>query len=98
MWDGARILPAGFAGMMREPVAASNGDYAKGSLWLRDDNAKPGSEPPLPADTFWLLGHDGQSIAVVPSRRLVVVRLGLTPSRLGYSASSLVASLAARID
>ncbi len=98
MWDGARILPAGFAGMMREPVAASNGDYAKGSLWLRDDNARPGSEPPLPTDTFWLLGHDGQSIAVVPSRRLVVVRLGLTPSRLGYSATPLVASLAASID
>lgn len=47
----------------------------------------------LPADTYWLEGHDGQSIAVVPSKELVVVRLGLTPSRLQYAPQALLAAV-----
>ncbi len=52
----------------------------------------------LPKDTYWFLGHDGQSIAVIPSKKLVVVRLGLTPSKLGYKAQALVAALAGALD
>ena len=48
----------------------------------------------LPEDIFWLEGHDGQSVAVVPSKRLVVVRMGLTPSKLGYRPQALVAAIA----
>jgi hypothetical protein len=40
-----------------------------------------------------MLGHDGQSIAIIPSKQLVV-RLGLTPSKLGYKAQGLVEALA----
>ena len=37
-----------------------------------------------------MLGHDGQSIAIIPSKKLVIVRLGLTPYKLGYKAQGLV--------
>ena len=37
-------------------------------------------EPSLPADTYSANGHDGQRIYVVPSARLVVVRLGFSPT------------------
>jgi CubicO group peptidase (beta-lactamase class C family) len=47
----------------------------------------------LPADTYWLEGHDGQSVAIVPSERLVVVRMGLTPSKLDYRPQRLVSAL-----
>lgn len=83
VWKGQRLLPEGFVGAMRTGTAASDGAYTQVQAWL----AVPGGSSKqfgLPDDTFWMLGHDGQSIAIVPSANLVVVRLGLTPGVLGY--------------
>ncbi len=97
-WNGAQVLPEGFVDWMREPVAASKGVYGKGQVWIEGpgDEEAPGAgvAAGAPADTYWLEGHDGQSVAIVPSKRLVVVRLGLTPSKLGYRPQRLVAALA----
>lgn len=96
VWNGEQILPPGFVAWMREPVAASNGVYGKGQLWLHPNSA--GDDNALPADAFWLIGHDGQSMAVIPSKQLVVLRLGLTPSKFGYRPQPLVASLAEAVE
>jgi CubicO group peptidase (beta-lactamase class C family) len=99
VWDGEPILPEGYVAWMREAAPASEGTYGRGQLWLRGaDAGTPEGEDPdagfdLPEDTFWLLGHDGQSIAVIPSRGLVVVRMGLTPSKLGYKPQAMVEAL-----
>jgi CubicO group peptidase (beta-lactamase class C family) len=97
-WNGRQILPPGYVHMMTTPVSASHGAYGEGMVWLWGADAdKPGENPDqaygLPADTFWLEGHDNQFIAVVPSRELVVVRLGLTPARTGYRPQPLVKAL-----
>jgi CubicO group peptidase (beta-lactamase class C family) len=103
-WNGAQILPAGFVSWMREEAPASKGEYGKGQVWLHgpDAGVPPGADPDagfdLPADTFWMLGHDGQSVAIIPSKKLVVVRLGLTPSKLGYRTQGLVAALAQVVE
>jgi CubicO group peptidase (beta-lactamase class C family) len=100
VWNGERILPEGYVEWMREPAPASNAMYGRGHVWLHGPAAgtPPGGHPDagfdLPEDAFWFLGHDGQSTAVIPSRNLVVVRLGLTPSRLGYKPQRMVAALA----
>jgi CubicO group peptidase (beta-lactamase class C family) len=85
VWRGQELLPRGYVAMMASPVAASAGEYGHGLVWLW------GSEGfGLPADTFWMEGHDGQYTAIIPSRALVVVRLGLTPSRDRYQPQPLV--------
>ena len=38
-------------------------------------------------------GHDGQSVCIVKSRQLVIVRLGLTPYAVGYSPQPLVKAI-----
>ena len=99
VWQGKRMLPAGFVEAMRQPAAGSGGQYGQGQVWLHGPaGAAPEGQNPdlrfgLPADTYWLQGHDGQSIAVVPSRQLVVVRLGLTPRRLLYQPQALLAAV-----
>jgi CubicO group peptidase (beta-lactamase class C family) len=45
---------------------------------LKLPEARDGGEPPMPGDAYYMLGHDEQVVAVVPSRDLVIVRLGLT--------------------
>lgn len=44
-----------------------------------------------------MTGHDGQSMAIVPSANLVVVRLGLTPSWLGYQPQVLLKKILAAL-
>jgi CubicO group peptidase (beta-lactamase class C family) len=95
VWQGQELLPRGYVAMMASPVAASAGEYGHGLVWLwGSDSVIPGKNPDLsfglPADTFWMEGHDGQYTAIIPSRALVVVRLGLTPSSNGYRPQPLV--------
>ncbi|MQW87456.1 serine hydrolase domain-containing protein [Sinorhizobium saheli] len=91
-WKGKRILPEGFVAFMRTPTEASGGDYGSAQVWLTENGIRAGTGS-FPPDTFWMLGHDGQAIMLVPSLKLAVVRLGLTPSRLGYDVQRLNAKV-----
>ncbi|MYM66770.1 serine hydrolase [Pseudoduganella sp. FT55W] len=99
IWQGKRILPAGFVEGMQQVAAASGGQYGQGQLWRwgpsgdTPEGQNPDTRFQLPADTYWMKGHDGQSIAIVPSQQLVVVRLGLTPHRLLYQPQALLAAV-----
>ncbi|MES2148192.1 MAG: serine hydrolase [Pseudomonadota bacterium] len=99
VWEGKRLLPEGYVAMMSSVAPASKGQYAKGQLWRWGPNgATPEGRDPdvafhLPPDTYWMEGHDGQSVAIVPSQQLLVVRLGLTPHRLYYQPQGLLAAV-----
>jgi len=102
-WQGRQILPASYVEWMATPVAASGGQYGQGLVWLwGTDATTPGKNPDtafgIPADTFWMEGHDGQSIAVIRSRALVIVRLGLTPSSVHYQPDPLVKAVLDAVD
>ncbi|HMH88414.1 MAG TPA: serine hydrolase [Steroidobacteraceae bacterium] len=100
VWQGRGLLPSGYVAMMATPVIASAGQYGQGQTWLwGSDPATPGVNPDaafgIPADTFWMSGHDGQNVAIIKSRQLVIVRLGLTPYSAGYSPQPLVKAILA---
>ncbi|RFP18827.1 MULTISPECIES: serine hydrolase [unclassified Duganella] len=99
VWQGKRLLPEGFVTTMQQVAPASGGQYGQGQVWRwGPSGATPEGQDPdpsfkLPADTYWLEGHDGQTIAIVPSKQLVLVRLGLTPDRLNYQPQALLSAV-----
>ncbi|PPK85448.1 hypothetical protein CLV84_2346 [Neolewinella xylanilytica] len=70
VWNGQRLLPAGWIDYMRQPAAGSDEIYGA-QLWL------PGPDTPsLPEDAFMMRGFQDQRVFVIPSRQLVIARLG----------------------
>ena len=81
VWQGERILPEGWVAYSTTPTpAAPQGRYGA-HFWLnggKDSNPAGRMFPQLPGDTFFARGYQGQTIAIIPSRQVVVVRLGMT--------------------
>ncbi|MFQ6170860.1 serine hydrolase domain-containing protein [Oryzobacter sp. R7] len=96
-WAGDRLLPEGWMAQSTTPTTVARSEeegYAAG--WWTNTKAD-GSvlDPALPADAYWAQGHDGQRLYVVPSERLVVVRLGFTPEETDLRTERLVGDLVA---
>ena len=87
-WDGARMLPEGWVGRVREPAASlhgriverDEGDVPGWNVWLNqplphlDEPVRPWPEGP--PDVFAPMGHWKQAVYVVPSHDLVIARTG----------------------
>jgi CubicO group peptidase (beta-lactamase class C family) len=89
VWEGERLLPEGWVDYTRTPIKAKwtreNGGYGA-HFWLNasNDPEKIGLRwPSVPEDAFMCSGYEGQSVVIIPSRNLVVVRLGMTHYQLG---------------
>ena len=81
VWNGERILPEGWMKYSTMPTPlAPKGEY--GALfWLNageKGNPKNRMYPSLPTDLYYLSGFNGQVVAVIPSRNVVIVRMGVT--------------------
>jgi CubicO group peptidase (beta-lactamase class C family) len=87
VWNGRRLLPPGWVRYMTT-LTPQSADHGYGAhVWLRLPeawHADGAARPQLPADAFHLTGHEGQLVSVIPSRQLVVVRLGLTRTRKAW--------------
>ncbi len=81
IWEGKRILPEGWVKYTTTPTPnVPMGEYGA-QFWLNKGNpADPKKRlyPRLPTDLFFLEGYQGQSVVIIPSRKLVAVRLGMT--------------------
>ena len=82
MWNGERLLPEGWANYVATPAAASDDQYGA-QFWLNRDGANGRARfvPGLPEDVYFMSGHEGQYVYVVPSKRMVIVRAGITRDR-----------------
>ena len=83
VWEGRRLLPEGWVAFSVKPAPAAPGGVYGAHFWLGFDGGSyaPSGTAGLPADAYHAIGHEGQFITVIPSRRLVVVRLGLAVGR-----------------
>jgi len=73
VWFGNRILPENWVNISTTEVKGSNGKYGA-FFWLN----KSKSYPNVPDDMYFCQGHDGQFIYIIPSLKLVVVRVGFS--------------------
>lgn len=80
VWSGQRILPEGWVAYTRSPARHAPDQQYGAHMWLQiPKEYRCGSDGRLlPADTFHAIGHEGQFVTVIPSRELVLVRLGFT--------------------
>jgi hypothetical protein len=93
VWEGERILPEGWMDYSRTPTPSepeeNDGEYGA-HFWLNVDGAK---YPSLPHDLFQCSGHDEQKVTVIPSRNLVVVRVGYTPGSDAWDHEAFISSI-----
>ncbi len=72
-WFGRQVFSSAWVRYATGPAPANSGYGAQ--IWLNTDRKR---WPSLPEDTFAFLGHQEQSVFIIPSRQLVVVRMGFT--------------------
>jgi CubicO group peptidase (beta-lactamase class C family) len=91
VWEGERVLPEGWADYTVTPAPAAKYKHYGALFWLNagaNEFVKTAEErrnhpdtppfPSLPTDAYFAIGHNGQLVAIIPSRELVLVRLGLS--------------------
>jgi CubicO group peptidase (beta-lactamase class C family) len=79
VWAGERLLPEGWVRFSVTPAPVAPGGIYGAHFWLRlHSGASCGTGAAPPADAFHASGHEGQHLTIIPSRDVVIVRLGLT--------------------
>jgi CubicO group peptidase (beta-lactamase class C family) len=79
--NNKRILTEDWIRQTVTPAAAAEqGDYGY-QFWLNagaKNNPKNKEYPSAPNDLYYMDGYEGQRVFIIPSKKLVIVRLGLT--------------------
>jgi len=92
VWNGERILPEGWVKYSFTPAPAAPKREYGAQLWL--NQGEPGNEsnveyPGLPTEAIIFDGFEKNYVVLVPSKKLVVVRLGVTHNT-NFSLANLV--------
>jgi CubicO group peptidase (beta-lactamase class C family) len=84
MWQGERILPAGWGSYVARhgPAQPASGYGYGASFWTFPKGSG------LPADAYVARGNRGQYLAIIPSRRIVIVRRGFDGTSSNFDLDS----------
>jgi CubicO group peptidase (beta-lactamase class C family) len=80
VWQGERILPEGWVEYARTTTPTAPKENYGAHWWRPSIDERAAAEArgvPLPEDTFHASGFEGQKLVIMPSRDLIVLRLGL---------------------
>lgn len=88
VWQGRRILPEHWVDFARTKTPVADCDVYGAGFWITPA-VGPGKPykalvPNGPRDLFRAQGHEGQLVVIVPSKDLVLVRLGHLADRTGW--------------
>ena len=88
-WQGQQVIPEDWSTYVSTPAAASDGRYGA-HFWLNRDgeNGRPRSLPGLPTDVYFMSGHEGQFVFIIPSKKMVIVRTGMTRGQPSLAATA----------
>ncbi|HEY3405644.1 MAG TPA: serine hydrolase [Ohtaekwangia sp.] len=99
VWNGERILPEGWVTYSTTPApAALNREYGA-QIWLNRGNPNDSSHveyPGLPNEAIIFDGFEKNFVVIIPSKNLVVARLGVTHNR-NFSLADLVNGIVAAL-
>ena len=98
VWNGARILPSGWVDYTRTPAPADGTKRYGAHFWLEIPLEYAGANPRLPVPALHAAGHEGQFVTIVPSRDLVIVRLGRTRYPHAWDHAAFVRDVLVSVD
>lgn len=81
VWNGERVLPQGWVEYSTTPAPAAPRREYGAQIWLnmgKQDNPNDVKFPGLPNEAIVFSGFEDNFVVIVPSKDLVVVRLGVT--------------------
>src|SRR5262245_50832154 len=81
-WNGEQILPENWVKESTQPSSADKFKHYGYQFWLNgfdENNINKRWYTDVPADMYFADGFGGQDIYIIPSKKLVVVRLGVYP-------------------
>jgi CubicO group peptidase (beta-lactamase class C family) len=91
MWNGERILPAGWRQYVASHGAAQPASgFGYGATWWTFPK-----DSGLPQDAIVAQGNRGQYVVVIPSRKLVIVRRGFDGTGMNFNVSKFTQDLLA---
>lgn len=92
VWNGERILPEGWINYSTTPAPAAPKREYGAQVWLNLGDPNDSSKveyPGLPSEAIIFDGFERNFVVIVPSKKLVVVRLGVTHNK-NFSLANLV--------
>lgn len=99
-WESNQVIPAGwwkFASTPAMPSGPGNGYGAQ--VWIpgQPTNGECADTPGVPKDTLSMDGHYGQVVAMVPSKKAVIVRLGWTVEKPQFNECTFISDVLANL-
>lgn len=96
VWNGVRILPEGWMRYSTTPTPGAPRREYGAHFWLNAGNAQNPEDrwmPKAPADMYSAAGFEGQYVSIVPSQKLVIVRLGLSDPKENWDHGQFIAQI-----
>jgi CubicO group peptidase (beta-lactamase class C family) len=96
VWEGRRILPVDWVKFSTTPTTPSLLGNFGAHWWLKlgpEIGGGTDAAARIPRDAFFAIGHEAQTLTVIPSQRLVAVRLGLSVYIDAWNQAEFIAEL-----